>query len=101
QDALLRILPTRGSDPHWAEKTFSVVLEEGLVDVSTEIRSNSWPGGTAGTRLVSANVAQLRAEFEAQGFDEARIARLHAAMEDPRVVLRSHYTYSTVGRRSA
>jgi hypothetical protein len=75
------------------------MVEEGLVDVSTEIRSDSWPGGTAGTRLISANVAQLRAEFEAAGFDRARMERLDAAMEDPRVVLRSHYIYSTVGRR--
>ena len=99
QDVLLRILPTRGSDPRWAEKTYGVMVEEGLVDVSTEIRSESWPGGTAGTRLISANIAQLRAEFEAEGFDRARMERLAAAMEDPRVVLRSHYIYSTVGRR--
>jgi 2-polyprenyl-3-methyl-5-hydroxy-6-metoxy-1,4-benzoquinol methylase len=99
QDYLLQILPTRGNDPQWAEKTYGVLLEEGLVDVSTEIRSDSWPGGTAGTRLISANVAQLRADFAAVGYPQERLEQLCAAMEDPRVVLRSHYIYSTVGRR--
>jgi SAM-dependent methyltransferase len=99
QDALLRILPTRGSDPRWAENTYRVMREEGLVDVSTEIRADSWAGGSAGTRLIMANIAQLRAEFEAEGFGPDRIERLRAAMEDPRVAIRSHYIYSTVGRQ--
>ena len=95
-----KVLPARGNDPYWAEKVHSVLLEEGLVKVSTEIRAGSWPGGTAGTLLIAANVAQLRDDFIAAGFAPERLDRLSALVRDPRLVLRGHFTYSTVGRRS-
>lgn len=94
-----KVLPARGNDPYWAEKVHAVMIEEGLVEVTTEIRARSWRGGTAGTLLVAANVAQLRADFVAAGFGAERLDRLSALMEDPRLVLRGHFMYSTVGRR--
>jgi SAM-dependent methyltransferase len=96
---LLKVLPARGNDPGWAERVHSVMLEEGLVDVHTEIQASSWPGGTAGAMLIAANVAQLRSDFESAGFAPERLDRLCEAVADPRLVVRGHLTYSTIGRK--
>ncbi|GII23764.1 class I SAM-dependent methyltransferase [Planosporangium mesophilum] len=99
-DALVtQVFPGRGADPTWAESIHAAMLDEGLVDVTTEISAGSWPGGSAGARLIEVNLAQLRADFEAAGFTPDRLDRLRAVVNDPRVVLRGHFTYLTVGRR--
>jgi hypothetical protein len=76
------------------------MLANGLTGVDTAVQAASWAGGTAGAVLIAANVAQLRDDFIAAGFGEDRIERLYAAVRDPRLVVRSHFTYSTIGRRS-
>jgi hypothetical protein len=77
------------------------MLAGGLVDVDTVIHAESWRGGTPGALLIAVNVAQLREEFIAAGFTAERIEQLDAAVQDPRLVLRGHFTYSTIGRRPA
>lgn len=99
QDILVnRVLPAKGNDPTWAGKVHGAMLAAGLVDVDTAIHARSWPGGTAGALIIAANVAQLREEFIAAGFTAERLDRLCRVVEDPRVVIRGHFTYSTVGR---
>jgi SAM-dependent methyltransferase len=95
-----RVLPARGNDPTWAARVHAVMLANGLTGVDTAVQAASWAGGTAGAVLIAANVAQLRDDFIAAGFGEDRIERLYAAVQDPRLVVRSHFTYSTIGRRS-
>jgi SAM-dependent methyltransferase len=94
-----RVLPARGNDPTWAARVHDRMLAEGLVDVETVVHADSWPGGTPGALLLAVNVAQLRAEFVAAGFTAERIERLYEAVQDPRLVVRGHFTYSTIGRR--
>lgn len=102
QDLLVnQVLPARGNDPTWAARVHDTMLAEGLVDVDTAIAAESWPGGTPGALLIAVNVAQLRDEFVAAGFTEDHIERLAAAVRNPRLVLRGHFTYSTIGRRPA
>jgi SAM-dependent methyltransferase len=97
--ALVRtILPRRGNDPDWAERIHAVMLEEGLVAVDTHIDARSWDGGTAGALLAVANIAQLRQEFLDFGFTAADLDRIGALVADPRLVLRGHFMYSTIGR---
>lgn len=94
------IMPTKGNDPTWAGQVLAAMRAQGLTDVDTLVHARSWPGGTAGALLVAANIAQLRAEFIDAGLsaaDQAEIARL---VSDPRLVVRGHLTYSTVGRRA-
>lgn len=93
------VLPARGNDPTWAGRVHDTMLAEGLVDVDTAIHAESWPGGTPGALLIAVNVAQLREEFIAAGFTAERIERLDAAVQDPRLVVRGHFTYSTIGRK--
>jgi ubiquinone/menaquinone biosynthesis C-methylase UbiE len=102
QDVLVNhVLPAKGNEPTWARRVHATMLAEGLVDVDTVIQARSWRGGSPGALLIAVNVAQLREEFIAAGFTEDHIARLDRAVADPRLVVRSHFTYSTVGRRPA
>jgi len=102
QDVLVhRVLPARGNDPTWAGRVHESMLAAGLVDVDTAIHARSWPGGTPGALLIAVNVAQLRDEFIAAGFTAEEISRLDDAVQDPRLIVRGHFTYSTIGRRPA
>jgi SAM-dependent methyltransferase len=94
-----RLLPANGNDPGWAGKVHSAMLAAGLSDVDTEIRSASWAGGTAGALIIAVNVAQLRSGFLSAGFTEEELDRLCRLAADPRLVVRGHFTYSTIGRR--
>jgi SAM-dependent methyltransferase len=93
------VLPGRGNDPTWAARVHRTMLANGLVDVETAVQADSWPGGTPGALLLAVNVAQLRPEFIAAGFTAEHIERLDRAVQDPRLVVRGHFTYSSIGRR--
>ncbi|WP_326558915.1 class I SAM-dependent methyltransferase [Micromonospora sp. NBC_01796] len=94
-----QVLTGNGTDSTWAAHIHSVMLAEGLVDVDTVIHSRSWPGGTAGALLVAANVAQVRTQMLTRGFTEPQLETLQRLVHDPRLVVRGHLTYSTVGWR--
>lgn len=94
-----RLLPANGADPSWGGRTHAAMLAAGLRDVHTEIRAESWAGGTAGARLIAVNVAQVGAGLRAAGLTEAELERLRRLADDPALVIRSHFTYSTMGRR--
>jgi SAM-dependent methyltransferase len=98
-DTLMGLVRKNGNDPLWATRTHAAMLRAGLSDVDTAIEARSWPGGTAGAMLFRANMAQLREEFVAAGFSAERMERLAALVADPRLVIRGHYMFSTIGRR--
>lgn len=94
-----QILPAKGNDPTWASRVHSVMIEAGLSDVDTTIFARSWPGGTAGALLIEANIGQLREEFLEAGMTPNQLDEICRLVHDPRLVLRGHFTYSTIGRR--
>jgi SAM-dependent methyltransferase len=94
-----QLLPANGNDPGWAGQVHAAMLAAGLSDVDTEIRSASWAGGTAGALLIAANVAQLRSGFLSAGFTDEELDRLCRLVADPRLVVRGHFLYSTIGHR--
>lgn len=96
-----RLLPANGNDPAWAGGVHAAMLAAGLDRVRTEIRAASWAGGTAGALIIAVNIAQLRSGFLAAGFTERDLERLSRLTADPRLVVRGHFTYSTLGRRPA
>ncbi|MEV6349465.1 methyltransferase domain-containing protein [Actinoplanes sp. NPDC051851] len=99
QDVLVeRLLPGNGHDPYWAGRVHGAMVEAGLTGVDTEIRAGSWAGGTAGALLHAVNLVQLREGFLAAGFSAAELDRLSALCADPRLVVRGHLLYSTLGR---
>ncbi|MEV6304436.1 methyltransferase domain-containing protein [Actinoplanes sp. NPDC051861] len=94
-----RLLPANGADPAWGGKAHAAMLAAGLTGVHTEIRADSWPGGTAGARLIAVNLEQVGAGLRAAGLTDAELDRLRLLSADPRLVIRGHFTYSTMGRR--
>ncbi|MEU4422876.1 class I SAM-dependent methyltransferase [Actinoplanes sp. NPDC024001] len=94
-----RLLPANGADPAWGGRAHAAMIAAGLAGVHTEIRAESWAGGTAGARLIAVNVAQTGAGLRAAGLTERELTRLCRLAVDPALVIRSHFTYSTMGRR--
>jgi SAM-dependent methyltransferase len=94
-----QLLPANGADPSWAGRAHAAMIAAGLAGVHTEIRAGSWAGGTAGARLIAVNVEQVGAGLRAAGLTETDLDRLRALAGDPRLVIRGHLTYSTIGRR--
>jgi SAM-dependent methyltransferase len=92
-----RVLPARGNDPAWARRVHAAMVEAGLSDVDTEVHARSWTGGTAGALLNAANIAQQRDGLRAAGLTDALLDRVTALMSDPRMVVRGHLLYSTIG----
>jgi SAM-dependent methyltransferase len=99
QATLGRLLTARGNDQGWGSRVHAALRAEGLVEVDTEVSSRSWEGGSPGALLIAANVAQLRAEFRAAGWTDERVERLLRLIADPRLVVRSHFLFATIGRR--
>ncbi|WP_329315958.1 class I SAM-dependent methyltransferase [Streptomyces sp. NBC_01262] len=93
------VLPAHGNDPTWAGQVHAAMLAEGLTGLDTVVHARSWPGGTAGALLIGANIAQARADFLAAGMTDAELDELQRLAADPRLVVRSMLTYSTIGRR--
>jgi SAM-dependent methyltransferase len=100
-DHLMTLLRRNGNDPLWATRIHAEMLRAGLRDVDTVVDARSWPGGTAGALIIRANLAQLRAGFVGTGFGAHLIERLWALVADPRLVIRGHLMFSTVGWRAA
>jgi SAM-dependent methyltransferase len=94
-----QILPAHGTDPTWAPRIHAAMLAAGLTDVDTHIFARSWPGGTAGALISGVNIDQVSTELLARGFIPAELDSLRRLVADPRLVLRSNLTYSTLGRR--
>lgn len=95
-----KVLPPKGNDPTWATRVNSAMAAAGLTDVDTTITARSWRGGTAGALLIAANIGQLREEFLAAGATAEELDEMCRVVADPRMVLRSHFMYSTIGRRA-
>ncbi|MFD7815392.1 class I SAM-dependent methyltransferase [Streptomyces sp. NPDC059785] len=93
-----RVLAAHGNDPAWAGRVPAAMLEAGLTGIDTVIHARSWPGGTAGALLIGANLAQARAGFLAAGMTRAELDELGRLVHDPRLLVRGHLTYSTIGR---
>lgn len=95
-----RIMPANGNDSTWAGQVHAAMLDCGLSDVDTMIQARSWPGGSPGAALNAVNIAQLRDRFLAAGMTATQLDRLHELFTtDPRLVVRGHLIYSTIGRK--
>jgi SAM-dependent methyltransferase len=95
-----RIMPANGNDSAWAGQVHAAMLDCGLSDVDTLIQARSWPGGSPGAALNAVNIAQLRDRFLAAGMTAAELDRLCELLTtDPRLVIRGHLVYSTIGRK--
>lgn len=99
QQKLREIFARGGNDPAWGRRVHGAMLEDGLSDVDTVVHARSWPGGTPGALLIAANIGQLREEFRAAGVTSQQLDDLSRLAGDPRMVVRGHLLFSTIGRR--
>lgn len=99
QTTLRQVFAAGGNDPAWGRRVHSAMIDNGLVNVDTVLHARSWPGGTPGALLITANTGQLRDEFLAAGMSGKQLDALSRLANDPRMVLRGHVLFSTIGRR--
>jgi hypothetical protein len=97
--ALARLMSDRGFDRRYGRRLFRRFQEYGLTEVAAEGRMFMCPGGSPGTRLIRANVEQLRdalidgGDVTAQVFDDDL-----AALSRPDFVMPSSILWSVRGR---
>lgn len=99
EQALGAILAAAGNDRGWSTRVNTAMTTAGLVDVQTVLQARSWPGGSAGCRLVIATVRQLGQQLADHGMNPADLDELLHDMSDPQVVLLGKHTWSTIGHR--
>jgi SAM-dependent methyltransferase len=92
-------LRSNGTTHDWARRVHGAMMDDGLVDVHTDVHGQAWPGGSAGTRMQQASMAQLREKMDALGMTEELFEAVHALLDDPRLVLLGNLMCSTSGRR--
>lgn len=86
-----------GTDRGWARRVHGVMVEEGLVDVSTLITATSWTGGSVGARMTAAIADQLRDKLIAAGMTVEQLEQLRNLLDDPRLAVFTFPLYSTAG----
>lgn len=92
---------TGGTDRTWARRIHPVLLEEGLVDVTTVVHAGYWTAGSPGLRMVAAVSRQLRPRLRMHGMTDGQLDRLARVLADPGLVVHGHPLYATSGRRPA
>lgn len=85
----------------WARKVHPAMIEDGLVDVHTDVHGTAWTGGTPGCQLLKATMPQIQDKLLAAGCTEDLLRRVRALLDDPRLVLTGNLMCSTSGRKPA
>jgi SAM-dependent methyltransferase len=96
-----KAIRANGTPSDWARRVHGAMLDDGLVEVHTDIHGEAWPGGSAGARMGQASMAQLRPKLADFGLTDELFQRVHALLDDPRLVLMGNLLCSTSGRRPA
>jgi 2-polyprenyl-3-methyl-5-hydroxy-6-metoxy-1,4-benzoquinol methylase len=89
-----------GTDRTWARRIHPAMLANGLTNVHTEVRAESWTGGGAGTRAVAAVLHQVRPTLRRFMADD-RLDTVLDLLDDPRLVIHGHPMYAVSGRLRA
>jgi SAM-dependent methyltransferase len=94
-----QVFGASGTDRNWARRMHGAMMDDGLVDVHTDIHAEAWAGGSAGSNLLQATMPQLREKLRAAGLTDDVLERVRALLDDPRLVLTGHLMCSTSGRK--
>lgn len=100
-EAAERVFPTSGGALPWARRMHGAMLEDGLVDVNTDVHAEAWVGGGPGCQLLKATMPQLRDKLLGVGLTDGILDRVGVLLDDPRLVLIGHLMCSTSGRKPA
>jgi SAM-dependent methyltransferase len=88
-----------GTDRNWARSIHGAMMDDGLVDVHTEMRGASGAGGGVGARMQQASMAQLRTKLKDAGITDELFESVYKLLEDPQLVLLGGMMTSTSGRK--
>ena len=100
--ALARLMADRGFDRRIGRQLFRMMRECGLAEVSAEARTFMCPGGSPGTRLIQANLQQLRGALLDGGYITARqFDEDLTALDRPDFLMPSSSLWTARGRRDS
>lgn len=100
QDTLWRIFGEAGVDHAWASRAPKTMIEAGLENVTAHYHCQSWPGGTAGTKLIAGGIDLLQDKLVDHGLTIPELERVRELMADPTMVIRTPPMVSTIGHQS-
>jgi 2-polyprenyl-3-methyl-5-hydroxy-6-metoxy-1,4-benzoquinol methylase len=100
-EATERVFPASGGALPWARRMHGAMLEDGLVDVHTDVHAEAWAGGGWGCQLLKATLPQLRDKLLGVGLTDDLLDRVAVLLDDPRLVLIGQLICSTSGRKPA
>jgi SAM-dependent methyltransferase len=99
--ALARLMADRGFDRRYGRRLFRRFQDCDLTEVSAEARMFMCRGGSPGTRLIGANLAQLRDALIDGGYVTAKVFDEDvAALSRPGFLMPSSILWSVRGRRA-
>ncbi len=99
-EALVRVFVAAGIDRGWASRVPAAMLDAGLIDVSAQIHTQSWPGRSAGAQLLDGIITELNDQLRAHDLADEELSRVRELMSDPQMILRMPPLVSTVGYRT-
>jgi SAM-dependent methyltransferase len=100
-EAAQRIFTSAGGELPWARRVHGAMMEDGLVDVRTDVHAEAWAGGSPGCQLLKAGMPQLHDKLLAAGLTDDILDQVQVLLDDPRLVLIGHLMCSTSGRKPA
>jgi SAM-dependent methyltransferase len=98
-DLVIRIFEQAGVELAWASKVPQAMDDAGLVEVTSSIRGDGWPGGTAGALFLHGGSIQLNDKLLQAGLTQEVLDRVRELMHDSRMMFRMSPMVQTVGYR--
>jgi SAM-dependent methyltransferase len=98
-DMVIRIFEQAGVELAWASRVPQAMEDAGLVDVTSSIRGDGWPGGTAGALFIYGGSIQLDDKLRQAGATPQELDRVRELMHDPRMMIRMSPLMQTAGYR--
>ncbi len=100
QDALIRLLESRGADPEWGRQLPAALRTVGMWDVGAEGRIALAPGRSPSAGLYRANIEQVRAEAVRAGLiADEEVDELLDGLDDSNIAGSTRVMISAWGRR--
>lgn len=97
QNTLWSVYTAAGVDRAWASRVPAAMIGAGLVDVSAQVHTQSWAGGSPAARLLAGNIAQLGDQLLDRGLTTDDLHRMRGLMANPNMIFRMPPMVSTLG----
>jgi hypothetical protein len=100
-EALHALTARAKGDITWATRAAETMRQAALVDVHTYDHGESWTGGSPGCLFHRSNSLQLQDQLVSLGYVTVEeLTQVRQLLADPRLVIKSYLTRTSVGRRA-